>query len=115
MSTNRDESEPPVDLLAALQRSIESAKTFRDEAEVERLRSQRDAANSRTLRMWERAESAERALADERAKVARVEALPDEWDAEADAADDYPLFAQARRIGAREIRATLADPEGGTR
>lgn len=40
------------------------------EAEVERLKSQRDNANSRTLRMWERAKAAE-------AKVARVEAALD--------------------------------------
>jgi hypothetical protein len=55
-------------------------------AEVERLRAEDakwqdaymrlDTAHTRAL---DRAEAAERALADERAKVARVEALPDEW------------------------------------
>jgi phage shock protein A len=63
------------------------------------------------LEDWAR--TAERALAEECAKVARVEALIDQWDGEIGAQEDYQHASAVRAVEAclRDLRAALVGPE----
>jgi len=55
----------------------------------------------------QRAEAAERALAVERARVARVEALVDEWER----GYNSPMVSSWSAVHAKDLRAALAEPE----
>jgi hypothetical protein len=123
--------------LADREQADKDARIAELTAEVERLRERVVLADQGAWKST--AMAAERALADERAKVARVEALhtmdgntylcevcceafpcttrvrlrdlAEQWDADADANEDtYPREARATRASARDLRAALAGP-----
>lgn len=97
---DRDWTEPP-DLLAALQRSLDAARADRAEPPSVVGYIDRDLGDT---------EQVYASVKDDRAKVARVEALVDQWDGEIGAHEDYQPAAAVRAVEAclRDLRTALA-------